>query len=76
MQGVVDEGIQVGILQQSATPACAWFETKQICKCHWVDTRDMVVDGLTKGMKDRSALMALMQGVWQSKHKVETHTEA
>jgi hypothetical protein len=41
----------------------------------WLDTRDMVVDGLTKGMLDRSALHRLMAGVWQLQHACETHSD-
>ena len=37
----------------------------------WCDTRDMAVDGLTKGLKDRSALHALMAGKWSLAHAVE-----
>ena len=35
----------------------------------WVDTRDMVADGLTKGVLDRAAILALTeQGLWTLQH--------
>jgi hypothetical protein len=38
----------------------------------WNDTRDMVVDGLTKGLADRTALHRLMSGIWELKYEQET----
>ena len=35
----------------------------------WVDTRDMVSDGLTKGSVDRSRLQELMRGRWTVEHE-------
>jgi hypothetical protein len=37
----------------------------------WLDTRDMVTDGLTKGSVDRSAIDLLMSGTYQWTHKAE-----
>ena len=36
----------------------------------WVDTRDMVADGLTKGAVDRSALHQLMDGSLSFNHEL------
>ena len=43
-----------------------------ISRYHWSDTRDMVVDGLTKGKLDRTELQKLMNGWWTLQHAVET----
>ena len=43
---------------------------------HWCDTRDMVVDGMTKGRCDRKPLQDLMRGYWELLHKSEKHEEA
>ena len=37
----------------------------------WIDTRDMVADGLTKGAVDRNTLHALMDGVQTLQHEYE-----
>ena len=37
----------------------------------WIDTRDMISDGLTKGAVDRDALHALMDGVQKIQHAYE-----
>ena len=42
---------------------------------NWVDTRDMIVDGMTKGRLDRTALQTLMAGRWQIKHEISSHSE-
>ena len=42
---------------------------------HWVDTRDMFADGITKGSLDRQALQDVMRGVWVLKHAMESHCE-
>ena len=34
----------------------------------WVDTRDCVGDGLTKGAVARQHVMAVMDGLWQVRH--------
>ena len=39
----------------------------------WIDTRDMVMDGMTKGLADRLALQAFMKGSWKIEHKYEIH---
>ena len=44
------------------------LDCKAIKSLTWVDTRDMVCDGLTKGMADRSALHKLMMGIWILNH--------
>ena len=41
----------------------------------WTDTRDMVADGLTKGIADRSALAAMMDGVYHLQHAVHEFRE-
>ena len=48
------------------------LDTGRIKSLTWVDTRDMVCDGMTKGMADRSALHQLMKGVWILKHPCDT----
>ena len=40
-------------------------------RLYWCDTRDMAVDGLTKGRLDRAALVAIMGGNWKLTHSVE-----
>ena len=42
----------------------------------WIDTRDMCVDGLTKGRLDRTALHLLMDGYWHLSHERQTHSDA
>ena len=42
---------------------------RQLIDCNvlilvWLDTRDMICDGLTKGSVDREALQRAMQGYW------------
>ena len=37
----------------------------------WIDTRDMIADGLTKAAVDRGALHALMDGVQVLQHTFE-----
>ncbi len=34
----------------------------------WIDTRDMIADGLTKGSVERAALHALMSGKFYRQH--------
>ena len=34
----------------------------------WIDTRDMIADGLTKGAVDRTALHEVMSGTWTIQH--------
>ena len=49
------------------------FMTGQIASSTWLDTRDMLADGLTKGKIDRHALMkALNTGKWIVEHPSET----
>ena len=38
-----------------------------------IDTHDMVMDGMTKGLADRSSLQNFMGGKWQMKHNYEAH---
>ena len=42
---------------------------------NWVDTRDMIADGLTKGSADRSALSAIMDGRYKLQHAVHEYRE-
>ena len=44
-------------------------------KFTWVDTRDMVVDGLTKGSVDRVALQQAMRGTWTFLAECNTFTQ-
>jgi hypothetical protein len=47
-----------------------------IGKITWIDTRDMVSDGLTKGAISRIGLMQMSNsGVWQLTHDVMSHVE-
>ena len=41
----------------------------------WVDTRDMVADGLTKGTIDRTAIAAIMDGSYAIKHEAHEYIE-
>ena len=41
----------------------------------WVDTRDMVVDGLTKGRADRTPLAAIMSGSYILNHVCHEYKE-
>ncbi|CAJ1354087.1 unnamed protein product, partial [Effrenium voratum] len=42
---------------------------KQVASLAWLDTRDMVADGLNKGTIDRDALRKAVQGIWQVRHQ-------
>ena len=42
---------------------------KQITSLAWLDTRDMVADGLNKGTIDREALRQAAQGIWRVTHQ-------
>ena len=48
------------------------LQTGLVHSWHWVDTRDMCVDGLTKGKADRSALHQLMGGLWKLQYDMKT----
>ena len=37
----------------------------------WLDTRDMLADGMTKGAVERDALQSAMEGIIDMKHKYE-----
>lgn len=39
-----------------------WLDDGNLGKLWWVDTRDMVTDGMTKGVVNRSALLLLAEG--------------
>ena len=41
----------------------------------WVDTRDMVADGLTKGRSDRTALINMMHGRYDLDHVCHEYAE-
>jgi hypothetical protein len=49
-------------------------EKSLIKNIYWVDTRDMLADGLTKGNIPRDLLIQAMQGKFQLKHDNETFT--
>ena len=34
----------------------------------WIDTRDMIADGMTKGAVDREAIRQCLKGIWQLQH--------
>ena len=40
----------------------------------WIDNRDMVADGLTKGKAPRDELLAISQGRWNLQHATLTYT--
>ena len=42
---------------------------------NWVDTRDMVADGLTKGSADRTALSAIVDGNYNLQQTVHEYKE-
>ena len=42
---------------------------------NWIDTRDMVADGLTKGSSDRTLLSAVMDGSYTLEHAVHEYIE-
>ena len=42
---------------------------------NWIDTRDMVADGLTKGSSDRTLLSAVMDGSYILEHAVHEYIE-
>ena len=44
--------------------------SKQISQFIWVDNRDMVADGLTKGKAPRDALLLFAKGRWPVMHAV------
>ena len=46
------------------------LRTGLVSRWLWVDTRDMVVDALTKGKLDRSCLHKLMRSSWCLEHDV------
>ena len=51
------------------------LESGLIHAYNWVDTRDMVADGLTKGSIDRGALSAIMDGRYDLEHAVHEYQE-
>ncbi len=44
------------------------LDTRVLEALVWIDTRDMVADGLTKGAVDRTALHECMSGAWALQH--------
>ena len=48
------------------------LDTKVLEAMVWLDTRDMVADGLTKGSVDRDALHACMNGIWLLQHSAQS----
>ena len=47
---------------------------RQLNSINWVDTRDMLADGLNKGNIDRTALRSLYEdGVWKIEHEPKTY---
>jgi hypothetical protein len=45
------------------------LDTKVLEALAWIDTRDMVADGLTKGSVEREALHECMSGKWKLNHE-------
>ena len=53
------------------------METRVIRKLHWVDTRDMLADGLTKGGIDRELLHNVSNDCrFSLKHEALTHSKS
>ena len=51
--------------------------TNRLSRLWWVDTRDMIADGLNKGAVARGALQALAAtGRWDVIHACESHSHA
>ena len=50
------------------------LDTKVLEALVWIDTRDMVADGLTKGSVDRDALHKCMAGIWMLQHSAQAWT--
>ena len=48
----------------------------QLCGWSWIDTRDMIADGLTKGSVERAALHALMSGKFYRQHAAKLWSPA
>ena len=48
------------------------LDTKVLEAPVWLDTRDIVADGLTKGSVDRDALHACMNGFWLLLHSAQS----
>ena len=48
------------------------LDTKVLTALHWIDTRDMLADGLTKGSVERDALADAMAGWQQFAHEYKT----
>ena len=48
------------------------LDTKVLEALVWIDTRDMVADGLIKGSVGRDALHACMSGIWLLQHSAQT----
>ena len=48
------------------------LDTGVLSQIAWVDTRDMVSDGLTKGSIDREGLHELMKGTFRTQHDVKS----
>ena len=46
------------------------YDKSLISQLSWTDTRDMFGDGLTKGSVARDALIAIMSGKLEVRHKV------
>ena len=49
-----------------------FLDTRVLEALVWLDTRDMVADGLTKGSVDRGALHACMNGIWLFQHSAQS----
>ena len=52
-------------LLMHARKAREWIDRRLVTRLWWIDTRDMVTDGMTKGNVDRKAITELMDGRWK-----------
>ena len=48
------------------------LDTKVLEALVWLDTRDMVADGFTKGSVDRDAPHAYINGIWLLQHSAQS----
>ena len=49
--------------------------TSRVRSVNWIDTRDMITDGLAKGSVDRTMLASIMSGSFELKYAVHEYQE-
>ena len=50
------------------------LEAGHVDRLYWLDTEDMVADGMTKGSIDREPILKLCeQGIWSIRHAAPVH---